>query len=111
MDESTDGAALGSEGGGEGGVIEAQVKRLVERLKLERLRAGFSQGELSERAGLSQNMISYIETGKVCPTVATIFKMCGALSLAPHELFSQVKDETERSAVREKMLELINNYF
>ena len=46
-------------------MLEDQEKQVLKRLKEN---AQLSQLELSYRSGVSQNMITYIETGKRTPT-------------------------------------------
>ncbi|MDR1257141.1 MAG: helix-turn-helix domain-containing protein, partial [Spirochaetaceae bacterium] len=47
--------------------LAGEIKRIAERLRDERRKSGFSQMDLSFRAGLSQNLVNYIETGKRTP--------------------------------------------
>lgn len=49
------------------------------RLKQERERLGYSQMTLAYESGVSQNMITYIETGKRTPTLNTLLKLCTAM--------------------------------
>lgn len=56
------------------------------RIKARRQAAGLSINRLSEMAGLSQCMVSYIEQGKRVPTLATVFRLARALEVAPEEL-------------------------
>ena len=44
--------------------IEAAEKRFAERLREEREKAHISQLDLGLKAGLSQNLLNFIETGK-----------------------------------------------
>ncbi|MHB9302989.1 CBS domain-containing protein [Thermofilum pendens] len=50
-----------------------------EELRLLRLRAGLTQVELAQRAGVSQSLIARIEAGKVNPRVSTLMKIYRAL--------------------------------
>jgi len=58
-------------------------------LQLARLKAGLSQGQLAERAGVPATMISAYERDKRQPTLATLLRLLKAagfelrLSLAP----------------------------
>ncbi len=55
-------------------------------IKEKRQAAGLSINRLSEMAGLSQCMMSYIEQGKRVPTIATVFRIAMALNIRPEEL-------------------------
>lgn len=53
-----------------------------------RRRHGWTQEELSSRAGLSVDMISRIEAGATGARFTTIDKLAGAFAVDPAELFS-----------------------
>ena len=53
------------------------------RLRKER---GWTQEELAERSGLSQQYLSDLERGKRNPTVVTLYELAQALKVAPVEL-------------------------
>jgi transcriptional regulator with XRE-family HTH domain len=73
--------------------IAAQIKRISRRLREERERLRISQMDLSFKAGLSQNQVNYIETGKRTPNLHTILSICNALKINPAVLFEE--DGTE----------------
>ena len=52
-----------------------------ETIKLQRIKMKLTQQELSERSGVSQQLISKIETNKAQPSLRTITKLAEALSL------------------------------
>ncbi|MBT4762423.1 MAG: helix-turn-helix transcriptional regulator [Bdellovibrionaceae bacterium] len=56
-------------------------KQLVGRLRQQRLEKGWSQRELAEETGLTQQAIARIEKGEVSPTLLTLFKVIAALDL------------------------------
>ena len=89
-------------------VIEEQESKVVRRLKEERERAQLSQLELSLRSGVSQNMITYVETGKRTPTLTTILKLCSAMGINPAVLFADSQQEVKEA--RAKVIELVNRY-
>jgi transcriptional regulator with XRE-family HTH domain len=89
-------------------VIEAQVRRLALRLKEEREKARISQMDLSFMAGLSQNQVFCIETGKRVPNVYTILKLCSALRINPTVLFGA--GDEERQHARETVIGLVSKY-
>ena len=78
------------------------------RLKQERERLGYSQMTLAYESGVSQNMITYIETGKRTPTLNTLLKLCAAMKIDPSVLFPQTaslsKDEAKKTIIN--MIEL-----
>jgi len=89
-------------------LVKEQMKRLAERLRFERRKHKISQMDLSFKAGMSQNMVSWIETGKTSPTVASIFKICNALGISPAVLFEA--PDQERLHARETVLDLVSKY-
>lgn len=56
-------------------------EKICKKVRLERLKRGFSQEELANRSGVSRNAIWKIESGKVSPTIETLEKLAGALDL------------------------------
>ena len=61
--------------------IDEAMSLVAKRLKEERRKAGLTQLELSMRAGVSQNMIAYIERGDRNPALRTVMKICNALNI------------------------------
>ena len=63
------------------------VAPLSEKLREERRRAGLTQGELADKAGVGINTVLRIETGEITePRVSTLRKLSGALGLKVREL-------------------------
>lgn len=89
-------------------VIEEQEKHIYERLRQERERLHLSQLELSFEAGVSQNMVAYIENGKRTPSLTTILKLCNAMKIDPSVLFLKHDEEKERA--KQTVLEIIQKY-
>ena len=54
---------------------------MAELLKKERQRRQLSMSTVAERAGLSQQMVSYVERGLRNPTLDTLLRMALALKL------------------------------
>ena len=77
-------------------VSSEQEEKILQRLKKAREEAKLSQLELSYKSGVSQNMITYIETGKSSPTLSTLLKLTNALNINPAELFLDTDEEKER---------------
>ena len=62
------------------------LERFAKHLVLLRQRAGFSQEELAERAGLHAVAITYIETGKRIPKLNTLYRLVTGLGISIEEL-------------------------
>lgn len=86
-------------------VTTEQEDRVLQRLKKAREEARISQLELSYKSGVSQNMITYIDTGKSSPTLSTLLKLCNALSINPSTLFEEQSEEREKS--RQQIIDMI----
>jgi len=88
--------------------INAQIRHIIQRLRDEREKQRISQIDLSFKAGLSQNLINYIETGKRTPNLHTILSICKALEINPAVLFES--SATERQQARETIVRLLSQY-
>lgn len=62
------------------------------QLKEIRIEKGFSQEELSLRAGLDRSYISMVERGKRNPTLIVIFKICEVLNIEPKSLVEKIQE-------------------
>jgi len=88
--------------------ITAQVKRISQRLREEREKQRISQMDLSFKAGLSQNQVNYIETGKRTPNLYTFLSICNALKISPAVIFEP--EDTERREARETIIRLASRF-
>lgn len=88
--------------------IEEQEKFVCMRLRQERESRKLSQLDLSYESGVSQNMITYIETGKRTPSLSTVLKLCNAMKIDPSILFR--KDNSEKEEAKIQILNLIQKY-
>jgi len=88
--------------------IKEQEMHVCRRLKHFREQARMSQMELALSAGISQNMIAYIENCKRTPTLKTLLKLCEALGISPEVLFR--KQNSDADQVRETMHKYIDYY-
>ena len=62
-------------------------------LKEERLRKNLSMSAVAERAGLSQQMVSYVERGIRKPTLDTVYRISVALEVdLGHMIKSAIKN-------------------
>ncbi len=81
---------------------QAVCTRVAELLRAERCQQGLSLSEVAERAGLSYQMVSYVERGMRVPGLDTFLRITAALRLdAPNTLKTALTKE-EKSAVREQ---------
>jgi len=88
--------------------ITAQVKLIARRLREEREKVRISQMDLSFKAGLSQNQVNYIETGKRTPNLYTILSICNALQISPAVIFEP--EDTKRQKARETVIRLVSRF-
>jgi transcriptional regulator with XRE-family HTH domain len=88
--------------------INAQIKYIAGRLREERQKQKMSQMDLSFKAGLSQNQVNYIETGKRTPNLYTVLNICRALQISPVVLFET--QDTERKEASETIIRLISRF-
>jgi len=71
---------------------------LGERLRAERDRLGLSLRELARRLEVSPSLVSQIETGKIHPSVRTLYAMVSELGVSLDDLFSPAEPEPGRAA-------------
>lgn len=88
--------------------ITAQIQHVAERLREEREKMRISQMDLSFRAGLSQNQVNYIETGKRTPNLYTILSICNALHINPAVLFEP--EDAQRKEARKTVIQLVSRF-
>ena len=88
--------------------VKTQIELFIKRLRDERENKGISQMDLSFKAGLSQNQVNYIETGKRTPNLYTILSICKALEINPAVLFES--SGTERQQARETIIRLVSQF-
>lgn len=94
-------------------MIEPEYKEkldfIISRLKEERLKENMSQIELSFAAGLSQNQVNCIESGRNIPNLYTLIKLCDALKIQPETLFS--KSDAQKEKIKNEIISLVKQYF
>ena len=88
--------------------IAAQIRKIAEKLRTEREKQRISQMDLSFKAGLSQNQVNYIETGKRTPNLYSLLSICKALQINPAVLFEA--ENTERHEAREMVIRLVSRF-
>ncbi|HEY4258301.1 MAG TPA: helix-turn-helix transcriptional regulator [Candidatus Udaeobacter sp.] len=60
---------------------QAVCSRVAQILRRERERRGLSMNLVAERAGLSQQMVSYVEREMRNPTLETLLRMAAAIEI------------------------------
>jgi transcriptional regulator with XRE-family HTH domain len=88
--------------------IADQIRHISQRLREEREKLRISQMDLSFKAGLSQNQVNYIETGKRTPTLYTLLSICQALQINPAVLFKP--ENIGRKKARETIIRLVSRF-
>jgi transcriptional regulator with XRE-family HTH domain len=76
--------------------VNALCASVSHALRQERLRRNLSMNALAERAGLSQQMVSYVERGLRKPTLDTLFRMSFALEVELGSFIAQAVKTTRR---------------
>lgn len=74
-------------------------KAVGEELRASRERRRISQEQLGFDAGIHRTYVSLIERGLKSPTLNVLFRLCGALDVAPADFVRNV--ESRASAKRE----------
>jgi transcriptional regulator with XRE-family HTH domain len=72
-------------------------------LNMARRRAGLSQRELAERAGVPQPSISRIERGQVSPTVDTLERLIRACGMELEPIDRPGEDAVDRTLIWENL--------
>jgi transcriptional regulator with XRE-family HTH domain len=76
---------------------EAELRlQLGERVKYFRRLSRLTQAQLAEKADLSVNYVSEIETGIASPTLKTLLKLAQVLNVEMEELFNFEKRGTSK---------------
>jgi transcriptional regulator with XRE-family HTH domain len=70
---------------------DAVGARALQILIEERKRQGLSMRQLAAAAGLSQPMISYLESGMRAPSLDTFLRLCGVLEIKPSEVLKRAE--------------------
>ena len=63
-------------------MAQVQIPPIGARVRAERLRRGISLRALAREAGVSASLVSQIETGRIRPSVSTLYAVTGALGLS-----------------------------
>jgi len=71
------------------------TESLVNRLREERTRRGWTQAELAERVGVSRKTVNTVENGVFVPSTVLALKLARALQTRVETLFS-LEDERRK---------------
>ena len=71
---------------------QAVCSRLAKILRQEREKKGLSMNVVAERAGLSQQMVSYVEREMRNPTLETLLRITGALEVDLATIISRASE-------------------
>lgn len=63
------------------------VEAFSRKFKEIRKKSGFTQMQLAFESGVSLSQIARIETGRINPTISTIFVIARAMEIEPEEFF------------------------
>lgn len=91
--------------------MENLFQILGKRIQQERKKRGLTQEKLAEGVGVSNNFISYIESGKKAASLKTIKKIADVLGVSVHELFKDFTrpQKTKSDYTMEQILYLIKD--
>jgi transcriptional regulator with XRE-family HTH domain len=71
---------------------QAVCARVAKILRQEREKRGLSMNLVAERAGLSQQMVSYVEREMRNPTLETLLRIAGALEVDLAKIISRAME-------------------
>jgi transcriptional regulator with XRE-family HTH domain len=89
--------------------VENLFKKLGARIKLLRENSGLTQEELSETAGISQNFMSQLETGRRSPSLPTINKIASVLNVPIYMFFKFDPEDKPKKIVIKNYDSLISS--
>jgi transcriptional regulator with XRE-family HTH domain len=61
-----------------------------EELRKARVRAGLTQQELADKAGLHYTYVCHLEHDHYSPTLNALFRLCDALEVSPARLIGRI---------------------
>jgi len=84
------------------------AQNIGERIKTLRLKKGWSQSQLAEKANIDSRNLSRLETGKAKPKLNTIISLANALSITPNDILLYEFKENQIALTKE-LTHLIEN--
>ncbi len=76
---------------------QAVIANVVKALREVRERQGLSMSTVAERAGLSQQMVSYVERQMRMPTIDTLLRMTEAMNVDLSALLAKAQKKARTS--------------
>jgi len=67
-----------------------------EELRRARLRAGMTQEELANKAGLHYTYVCHLEHDNYSPSLRAFFRLCDALNTSPARLITRIDKSRKR---------------
>lgn len=64
------------------------LAKIVENIRIERLRKKLTQEKLAEEFGITQKYVNLIENGKANPSIIIVVKICNALKIDLNSLLN-----------------------
>jgi len=64
------------------------LAKIVENIRIERLRKKLTQEKLAEEVGITQKYVNLIENGKANPSIIIVVKICNALKIDLNSLLN-----------------------
>lgn len=81
-------------------------RKIGNRLLAIRKKAGMTQMEVAEAAGLSDRTYADIERGSVNMRIETVLRICDALHITPDKIL--LEEETKLSVRQDELMEKLN---
>jgi transcriptional regulator with XRE-family HTH domain len=79
---------------------QAVCSRVAQTLRREREKRGLSMNRVAERAGLSQQIVSYVERGMRNPTLETLLRITAAIEIDVVEVLRQATRGAARTRAK-----------
>jgi len=76
---------------------QAVCSRVAKILRQEREKRGLSMNTVAERAGLSQQMVSYVEREMRNPTLETLLRMAAAIEVDFAKVMGQATQTADKT--------------
>ena len=89
-----------------------QIDCLVgSNIKRERIKAGFTQEEFSERIGIGPKSLSAIERGTVGVSLSTLLRICKVLSISTNTILLESTPKNDVQSITERLERLTPKQF
>ena len=80
-------------------------------IKRERIKAGYTQEQFSERIGIGTKSLSAIERGTVGVSLTTLLKICNVLSISSNSLLFEDSQKNDVQSITERLERLTPEQF